>query len=300
MTRKLLQSPAPGTNTPFKISGLAGVCHKFGTVGFAAAELPPGLSVWMPSAADVVVCMPVLAFPGLFIGTSLSCTFVPICHIARYARNLSAGHKKKEEIRVQKITIAMVTMLISLSAWSQSYREKSGSFDTVLSVATGKVELDDADDSEGINSIAIAADFDSYPIEIELRYSNVQATVTDAFIEGLDLDETIDNWGIAAKLDLSWNCAKYCVYLMAGYNIGELSIDAEFNGQGVGDYSTDASYTHWGAGFRYDFSNNLRLSVEYLSYDIGKQDVDDVEGIEISSVDFGTATAWQAGIGYRF
>lgn len=160
-----------------------------------------------------------------------------------------------------------------------------------------------------MNSVAISLDFNRMPVELELRYSNVQdddvyrlQILDDDAIDDLRVDGNIDNWGIAGKLDLSWNCTTYCLYLMAGYNSGELTLDARLNGSKIGSYSTDANYTHWGAGFRYDFTNHLRASLEYLSYNMGKQKLDDIDDldVEVGKVDLGTATAWQAGIAYRF
>lgn len=186
------------------------------------------------------------------------------------------------------------------------YQNDQSSFRVVTTVTAGKVELEDLEGDDNIYSLAVALDFEGKPYEVELRYSNVSQTYTqssyvdDVLVDQLKVDGGIDNWGIAGKLDLSWNCREACAYVMAGYNLGQLSADATYNDEKVGSYSTDANYMHWGAGFRYDFSPHLRASIEYLSYNIGKQELDDLDGYELGEMDFGKATAWQAGIGYRF
>lgn len=192
----------------------------------------------------------------------------------------------------------MFALLVSVSVFGADYNQQPDdfAFDTVLSFSSGKAEFEDSDDDETLRSISVAADFHNYPVEVELRYSNTstryvyQFYENDVLIEGIDIDGDLDNWGIAGKLDLSWNCQSACLYLMAGYNYGEYAVDVKVNGEKLGDGVVTGDYLHWGAGFRYDFTNNFRLTVEYLSYDIDEQE----------EIDFGTAIVWQGGIGYRF
>ncbi|WP_288131778.1 outer membrane beta-barrel protein [Microbulbifer sp.] len=206
---------------------------------------------------------------------------------------------------MKKIFAFVIGGLLSASAWSQGYSDQDSdySFRTIVSVATGKAELEDVEGDVDMHSLSVALDFDRLPVEAELRYSNMQNTYTystyvdDMLVDQEKVDGNIDNIGVSAKLDLSWNCKEACAYLIAGYNMGEVSADYSENGEKLGSYSTDANYAHFGAGFRYDFSSNMRASIEYLQYNIGEQELDDTGGVEI---DFGNATAWQAGIGYRF
>lgn len=209
----------------------------------------------------------------------------------------------KEAMEVHKIIILVLGVLVSVGAWAQGYqREGSYDFDVVASVASGKVEIDELEGSESIHSMALALDFQRVPIEVELKYSTVDWNPTVTFTSGgqtigsADGNGTINNVGITAKMDLSWTCRAACVYLLAGYNSAELSSD-EITADGtdgsiiiIEEFSIDGDFPHFGAGARYDFRGGARLSVEYMSYRIGDQ-----EGI-----DFGTATAWQLGLGYRF
>ena len=210
---------------------------------------------------------------------------------------------------MKKLVAFIVGGLISTSAFSQGYDNYQGgkySFDTVVSLSTGKAELDDVEGDANIHSAAVAFDFHRFPVELELRYSGLSSDYTystyegDVLIEEIKLEGQLNNIGLGAKLDLSWNCQEVCAYLMAGYNFSDLSVDGYYNGDKAGDYSTDVDFAHWGAGVRYDFTNNLRATIEYLQYNIGKQKLDAVEGFELGEVDFGKATAWQAGVGYRF
>ncbi|WKT62276.1 outer membrane beta-barrel protein [Microbulbifer thermotolerans] len=203
-----------------------------------------------------------------------------------------------------RVVVLLVSMWAAVAA-AQGYEGQRFEFDTVVSVGAGKVELEDLDGDQTMMHVATAFDFVGSPFEIELRYSRVSDEYSygvydgGALLDRITVDGAIDNWGIAAKLDLSWHCRDFCAYLIAGYNFTELSVDADWGGERI-DYSTGADYMHWGAGLRYYVSPNLRASVEYLSYNIGKQKLDDAGGVELGSVDFGTATAWEAGIGYKF
>ncbi|WOX04814.1 outer membrane protein [Microbulbifer pacificus] len=206
---------------------------------------------------------------------------------------------------MKKLSAFIVGGLVSASAWSQgyTYQESEFAFDTIVSVATGKADLEHSDGNQDMHSVSVALDFHRLPVEVELSYYNLQDSYhyqsfeNDVLVEDEKYDGTIDNWGVSGKLDLSWDCRAACAYLIAGYNLADLSADAYYNGDRLYSYSTDASYAHWGAGFRYDFSPHLRASIEYLQYDIGKQKLDGSDGL---AIDFGKANAWQAGVGYRF
>lgn len=213
-----------------------------------------------------------------------------------------------------KLITILLMATASTGAWAQGYDPSSGDRPNGLTVmlASGKVELEDAPGGadESINSVIVNFDLPDAPASFELRYSNVQqddvysltTTVNDEVTDRYSVDGKIDNWGIAGKLDLSWSCTDSCLYLMAGFNNGKLTLDATHNGDKAGSYTTDANYAHWGIGFRHDFASNLRATIEYLSYDMGKQELDSPEelGLSAAELDLGTATAWQAGIGYRF
>lgn len=181
-------------------------------------------------------------------------------------------------------------LAMSSGCWAQSHVD--GGFDVVLSAATGQVEIEDLDGHETVNSVALGLDFSRVPMELELRYSLVDwnPTVLIGSVGTADADGEIENISLAAKLDLSWNCRNACVYLVAGYNSGKLSADVDSEVTSIVGVEIEADYPHWGAGARYDFDSGARLNLEYLSYRIGEQD----------GFDFGTATAIQAGIGYRF
>lgn len=190
---------------------------------------------------------------------------------------------------MQKLITTIIMILLSAGATGQEYARQTSSGDFILSASTGRVEIENLEGKESIHSLGASMRVDSMPLEFELRYSTVDWNPTITFVSGgtvvgsEKINGTIKNIGIGGKLDLSWHCTAACVYLMAGYNTADLTVD-EY------DVSVDADFPHWGAGARYDFTSGLRATVEYYSYNIGEHD----------GIDYGTATAVQAGIGYRF
>lgn len=197
-----------------------------------------------------------------------------------------------------KSAAVLLTAAVSVNTWAQSYTDRDQTGLTV-SAATGRVEIEDLEGKESIHSLAAAYRLQDVPIDLELRYSHVDWNPTITWVSGGTIvgsdtiHGTIKNIGLGAKLDLSWTCQAACIYLMAGYNTADLTIDE-------GGYSIDAHFPHLGIGARYDFANGLRANVEYYSYQIGDQDVSDSGLAGVDNIDFGTATAIQAGIGYRF
>lgn len=198
---------------------------------------------------------------------------------------------------MQKLITLVFGVLVSMGAIAQGYERQGGyDFDVVASVATGKIDFEELNDNEEIHSMALSFDFRHFPMELEVKYFTVglnQSAQNIGIVGDVESAEgKMDGVGLSAKLDLIWSCTKGCVYLIAGYNKSELSVEEINTGNvtitGIDDI--DGDFAHFGLGMRYDFSNSARINVDCVSYQIGDQ-----EGI-----DFGNATSCQVGAGYRF
>ncbi|WP_226648017.1 outer membrane protein [Microbulbifer variabilis] len=173
-----------------------------------------------------------------------------------------------------------------------------------------------ASESESWNSISIGADFDNYPLELRLSYSTVSTDKIDAW----DFDENnpvtaliFDSWqeydlevfSLTGIFELSKSCQRACLYLLGGYSFGELDWSLSMEGiiEGIDVHeskSFNKSFVHLGGGFRYNFTDSLRMNTEYIQYNIGqigKYKITENERVEFDLDNLGV---WQAGVSYIF
>ena len=196
-----------------------------------------------------------------------------------------------------RLFTAAIALLLSTVVGAQAYKGEhdSFSFTPAVAITSGEVDFENANDREYWTSFSAIADFDYIPVELEFRYSLSDSTED---FDGDKFEADWMNWGAGVKLDLSRHCKAACVYLMAGYNYSELDAKVtttDISGDTVSASETmDMHYPHVGAGFRYQFTNNVRALLEWQQFNIGKQEH---KGFEL---DFGHARVWQAGVAYSF
>ncbi|SDJ52315.1 outer membrane protein [Microbulbifer yueqingensis] len=192
---------------------------------------------------------------------------------------------------MKKIFAPLILVSLLTSAHTMAKVNDDLGFNTVISLSSGVVRGEESEEDENLTSVAIGADFHKFPVEMELRYTRASSSASaDLGGDTLNLNGDLDNWSIGGKLDLSWNCRASCLYLMGAYNYGENTLTAELNGEEVADAVITGNYFSWGGGFRYDFTAQLRATVEYVIFETGEQD----------NVDFGTSKAWMGGLAYKF
>ncbi|WP_444931049.1 outer membrane protein [Microbulbifer sp. SSSA002] len=176
-------------------------------------------------------------------------------------------------------------------------------------------------DSELWSSFAIGADFDNYPLELRISYGTTSSeephsidtfdidAVTDVvtIVERYNINQKydLDVFSITGVLELSKHCGRACMYLLGGYSFGQLDWSYTMNelyggGRYQGSKKFSKSYLHVGAGVRYNLTDSLRMSAEYMLHNIGKlgdYDVNDYEHVEF---DMKNLDIWQAGVSYTF
>lgn len=174
--------------------------------------------------------------------------------------------------------------------------------------------------SELWNSIDIGADFDNYPLELRISYgttSSEQPSFSQydlelvneevLVVEQYDISQKydLDVFSITGILELSRSCNRACVYLLGGYSFGQLdwsyTVDEFYAGGSYhGSKKFTKSYLHVGAGVRYNFTDSLRMSAEYMLHNIGKVGDYKVNEFEHIEFDLKNHDIWQAGVSFIF
>ncbi|MCO1336229.1 outer membrane beta-barrel protein [Microbulbifer sp. OS29] len=176
-------------------------------------------------------------------------------------------------------------------------------------------------DGEIWNNIAFGADFENYPLELRISYGTIGSgqsdylefveenvlTGTETVVERYEgnQDYDLNILSLTGVLELSRNCSKACLYLLGGVSYGQLdwslAIDEVIAGESFRKSKRFyKDFFHYGAGFRYAFTDHLRMNTEYIRHNIGEfGDIRVSEGrrVEFDMDDF---SLWQAGVSYTF
>ncbi|WP_445361790.1 outer membrane protein [Microbulbifer sp. EKSA005] len=175
--------------------------------------------------------------------------------------------------------------------------------------------------SELWSSIAVGADFNNYPLELRISYGTTSSEQPD-YVDTFEIDTInevatvverynfnqkydLDIFSITGVLELSRHCDRACMYLLGGYSFGQLDWSYTVNefyagGSYSGSKKFSKSYVHVGAGIRYNVTDSLRMSAEYMLHNIGKVGEYDVTDYDRIEFDLKNLDIWQAGVSYTF